>query len=478
MTKLFSIIPERFFGILAGPNREIYADLLLQIYNLYQQTPFRLQREDVVGLIMEVLEEREDFVPEEEGEELGSTRERANFILRRLCSPEVGWFNLEEDNDYRQYVTVTEPARIMLEALERIANRRTEEYRGFVFATYSALCSPESEHQKDLALDSAYRETKNLLNSLKTLRDNIKGYIKEAVNKTSAKELLVLHFEEYMQNIVDQNYHRLKTSDHVSRYRPAIINKINEWESRYADEIIELYRQREREKPEEVIRQEFYEKTSYIRTAYRELDIYLEEIDRYNALYAKSSYRQLKYLLESDGDLLRTLVDILNYLAEQVAKGELTLKENLAHDLPVRLGEFKFFGEDPLYRPRRPAREHRSQQKLSLMPPEQKKELVKKALEEIRARYSVDVINEFFRSKAAGRDEVWAEELVENLDDFIKLIYLNVYFRHKKAVYTIAEKKKRFLGEKVRKGPFTFRNIRIARKGKDGRAPQNQGLFT
>ena len=475
--KLFSAVPERFFGILAGPNREIYADLLLQIYSLYQQTPFRLQREDVVALITDVLDEREDFVLEEGEEELGGARERANFILRRLCSVEVGWFNLEEDNDYQQYVTITEPARIMLEALDKIANRQTEEYRGYVFATYSALCSEESKHQKDLALDSAYRETRNLLNSLKTLRDNIKGYIKDAVSKTSAKELLILHFEEYTQNIIDQNYHRLKTSDHVSRYRPAIINKINEWEMNHVDEIINLYRERDKEKPEEIIRQEFYEKTSFIRTAYRELDIYLEEIDRYNALYAKSSYRQLKYLLETDQDLTRSLVDILDYLAEQVTKKELTLKDYLANDLPLRLNEFTFFNKDPLYKPRKPASEHRPEQKLVLLPEDKKKELLKKSLEEVKNRYSIDVINEFFLKKAEGRDEVEAAELVENLEDFIKLIYLNAYFRHQKAAYVIKEEKRRFAGRKVEKGPFRFKNIKIVRKGKNGRASSNQGLF-
>ncbi|GAV23542.1 Wadjet anti-phage system protein JetA family protein [Carboxydothermus pertinax] len=476
--KLFSVVPERFFGILAGPNREIYADLLLQIYKLYQQTPFRLQREDVIALITDVLEEREDFVPEEGEEEIGNARERANFILRRLCSVDVGWFNLEEDNDYQQYVTITEPARVMLEALEKIANRQTEEYRGYVFATYSALCSPEAELQKDLALDSAYRETRNLLNSLKTLRDNIKGYIKEAVSKTSAKELLILHFEEYTQNIIDQNYHRLKTSDHVSRYRPAIINKINEWESEYVDEIIKLYQERDKEKPEEVIRQEFYEKTSFIRTAYRELDLYLEEIDRYNALYAKSSYRQLKYLLETDRDLTRTLIDILDYIAGQVMQKELSLKDYLEHALPVKLNEFKFFNNDPLYKPRRPASEHRPEQKLVELPLEKKKELLRKTLEEVRERYSVEIINEFFLEKARGRDEVEAVELVENLEDFIKLIYLNAYFRHKKAAYVIKEDKRRFAGEKVQKGPFAFKNIKIVRKGKNGRASFNQGLFT
>ena len=66
---VFAILPDNFFSLLSGINREHYAALLVLYYRLFQENTRGLERELVVREFMNYLVLHRDVLPEEgEGE--------------------------------------------------------------------------------------------------------------------------------------------------------------------------------------------------------------------------------------------------------------------------------------------------------------------------------------------------------------------------------------------------------------------------
>lgn len=53
---LFSIIPDRFFSVLASPLKEHYAGILFKIYDQYLLTSLGMERDLVVDVIVDYIE--------------------------------------------------------------------------------------------------------------------------------------------------------------------------------------------------------------------------------------------------------------------------------------------------------------------------------------------------------------------------------------------------------------------------------------
>ena len=65
-----------------------------------------------------------------------------------------------------------------------------------------------------------------LITGLKNLNSNIKHYIDELTRHRTVAEIMDALFNDYITNIVDKAYHRLLTSDNVSKFRPEIIERL------------------------------------------------------------------------------------------------------------------------------------------------------------------------------------------------------------------------------------------------------------
>ena len=65
-----------------------------------------------------------------------------------------------------------------------------------------------------------------LITGLKNLSSGIKHYIDELTKYKTPAEIMDVLFNDYIENIVDKAYHRLLTSDNVSKFRPEIIERL------------------------------------------------------------------------------------------------------------------------------------------------------------------------------------------------------------------------------------------------------------
>ncbi|MDR1862484.1 MAG: DUF5716 family protein, partial [Treponema sp.] len=132
---------------------------------------------------------------------------------------------------------------------------------------------------------------------------------------SEVKGILHLHYDIYAAEILDGAYKRLKTSDNLSRYRPRIQKKVgallgNEaWLSESARKYSRLGTLTVDES-----RQRLVTMLEEIRDTLRAVDPLLDDIDRRNMLYARSSIERVKALLEPDSTLAGKLGSLVREL--------------------------------------------------------------------------------------------------------------------------------------------------------------------
>jgi len=474
--RLFDIIPDKLFSVLVSPLKEDYAAILFKIYEQYLLTTFGIDREVLMDIIVDYIEEKEenhffeqaldDEIWEESMDSPAGARDRAAFVLRKLES--TGWLTVETYSDYKQYITLNDYAIRILEVLDKIRQNKQTEYQGFVFATYTLLHSDEAEKQGNLALEKAHEQTEQLVNGLKSLNHNIKRYIEKVLAQKSPAEILRMHFQDYKREIIDQSYHRLKTSDNVSRYRPRIVKKINAWlnDDAWLNRAADLDVKRGRHPDRETAKKDIYRKMDYIRQAYLTMDSLLEEIDRRNAQYANASFLQLKYILNTSKNTEGQLLDILKYLAALRAEEGMRADDPLpAHIQPLySIFTQGYLDAGSLYTAREHSKNHRPEEmSLPEGPDEaQKSRRLAHYKEMLARRMTREKINHYVLEKLSGRPAITARELgINDVEDFVKLIYVAAYAPSRLAKYKVDFSSR----ERVttREG-FNFKNIRIKRK--------------
>jgi hypothetical protein len=458
---LFSTLPANFFSPLVGANREHYAALLLLYYRLFQENARGLEREQVIRSFTEYLglhrgaladEGADDLPPPEEAggageektpeldfgfspapgaEETGRSgaapgrglgdRILANLFLRRLVH--TGWLSEETLSDYSRVINITPHGRPFFEALARVEEGLRTEYESHVVAIYSLLCGDAVEENGHYAVLNAHGSTQTLIDSLKVLSQSIKGHYDRLIADTASADIsaiLHLHYDLYAADILDGAYKRLKTSDNLSRYRPKIIKKVGDL---LADEpwLNESARKLSRNNslPQADNRRRLQTMLEDIRDTLRAVDPLLEDIDRRNMLYARSSVERVKALLEPDS----TIAGKLGVLIKEIYRGEAgDPGQGLAH----RLHRIKTFARESLY--------HRYQResagfKRDASPPD--REAMEREEAELLARLERQLglgrIGDWLDRQGGRERLLFAGDLVRDEASFVRFVYSVLY---------------------------------------------------
>jgi len=314
---VFSVLPDNFFSPLATVNRKHYAALLVLYYRLFQENTRGLERELVIREFMNYLALHHDTLAEEgeenteitqgEPEKAGSEgnitfdeRVHANKFLRRLIN--AGWLGEETLADFSKVINITAWGKPFLEALVKVDEGLKTEYESHVVNVYSSLCGETVKENGHFMVLKAREEARALIDSLKVLSQNIKGYydnLNAETIRAKASSVLHEHYNLYMGEVLDKAYKRLKTSDNVSRYRQSIFKQItkllrdNKWLDASAGKymrILQISREECRKKLEYMLEE--------IRDGLKSVDPLEDEIDRRNAAYSRSSTEIIKAYIE------------------------------------------------------------------------------------------------------------------------------------------------------------------------------------
>ncbi len=103
-----------------------------------------------------------------------------------------------------------------MKALADVDGGLKTEYESHVVTVYSMLCGELIKNDGHHAVLKAHEEARSLIDSLKVLSQNIKGYYDklnaEAIREKAAS-VLHEHYDLYMGEVLDKAYKRLKTSE-------------------------------------------------------------------------------------------------------------------------------------------------------------------------------------------------------------------------------------------------------------------------
>ena len=472
---MFHIIPNNFFVPLSSPNRIVYWECISRLFAIMEhQLSFGVDREVLVDELEFYFGQENAAQLVEEEFEASDSRSRANGILRRL--EYYGWIEVETDKSYVQRVNFKEYAVKVIKTLLDIADGKQIEYQGYIYTIYSLVRG--NMDKPGIVLMQIWENTDYLITGLKNLNSNIKHYIDDLTRHRTVAEIMDALFNDYITNIVDKAYHRLLTSDNVSKFRPEIIERL-ESKSRNegflenaAAEIAAI-----REVSIEEGREMTYHYLHEIIEAFRNMDEILQEINQKNTQYQRAAINRAKFLLAGNEDVRGQLKEILMGVNEEINRENMDLgavyRIDFLDDL-VRIYQCSILEQSSLYMAVEGKREFAPASLDTEEPDEElRREKMRKMAEKIQRVISVEKIQTYVEHQLEGREEIEASQLpLNNEDDFIKLIYVRLYGQRKNMGYTIET-----LEEREVNG-YRFKDFRIRRKinGISGRnAAKRQG---
>jgi hypothetical protein len=464
----FRELPDNFFRPLSFRNKEHYAALLLTYYELFLEYHTGAERALVVSAFeqyfiglgnVQTIIESEDLEPEQEKdgapqENRGTPahpRELASLFLRQLIR--YGWMIEEQLADLSHVVNMPVWAKPFYEALSEVAKGVQIEYESHIIGVYSSLCSDSANENGHHAVLNARNHTRLLIDSLKVLAQNIKTHVQKMFEaETEVKDLLHIHYDVYMREIVDKAYNRLKTSDNLSKYRPLINQAINRfladenWLSKAAIKLA-VIKNRSREES----RNDLVEILKEIRDDLRSIDPILEEIDDKNRQYSRISTEKIKTRLYADASLEGKILSIIRSMKDAEAS---ELHRELAHHLP----DTGYLSKESLY-----TRRHFRSDEIEIARPERNDFEVEK----LEAEYLLRVKNQLNQTKIAeflasvchsDGSPTAAEEIVRDMESFVRLLYAAAYAEGRRQSFPFRVEWEESL---VRKGRFQFRAHRF-----------------
>lgn len=298
-------LPETLFRPLAAHGAPVYLRILLEIFAQTQNRPEPLSRELVLSLIYAQLRDPQNFDLTAEaqadadasGDEADQLAERARQILRYLENS--GWVRSETQSNFDVLYILPDYAFRLLRTLAEILANEPPPLAGLIFSTYTILQNLLQETPNAyLGIPQAHRQTLQLLNSLKELQQNIGEHIKQILQESQAKQVLDRLLLRYREEIVDRAYHQLRTTDHVSRFRPGILEATTQLEQ---TEVLEEAARRLRQVGESASTQAAHlhlqQQLRSIREHFEALDQILQAIDTRHSQFVNAAVRTVELQL-------------------------------------------------------------------------------------------------------------------------------------------------------------------------------------
>lgn len=458
---MFHVLPGNFFVPLASPNKTVYWECICKLFSVMDyQLSFGIEREVVADELQYYFEQSAAAEIVEEDFAGADSRGKANGILRKL--EHYGWIEIETDKSYVQRVNFKEYAVRVMKTLLEIEDGKQIEYQGYIYTIYSLVRG--NTDNPGVVLLQIMENTDLLITGLKNLNSNIKHYIDELTKHSTVAEIMDALFNDYITNIVDKAYHRLLTSDNVSKFRPEIIERLESrsksrsYIEKAASELAGL-----QETDVDTARENVYRYLHEIIEAFRNMDDILNEINQKNTQYQRAAINRARFLLSGNEDIRGQLKELLVGIHEVMNEEKMDLGgiyEIGFLDNLVRIYSCGFLDESSLYSPIEGKKAFEPQQIINREPDSRlRHEKMRRMVEKMQKILSVEKIGRYVDECMGERKEMLATELpLSDVEDFVKIIYVRLYGQRKNMRYGVET------GEEKEVNGFRFRDFRIWRK--------------
>ncbi len=468
MPDLFTLLPVELFRPLASPGAGVYADILLAVLAETQRHHEPLSRESVLNLIVTALTDQPDGLALTADADADASTgavamlaptpspvdgvsARSSAILRYL--ERCGWLRGETQSDFNQQFILPDYAFRLLRVLAEIVANEPTPLAGLIFTIHSVLQETLRDGNADFGIPEAHRNTDYLVNSLKELYHNIGLHINLVLQRASSRDVLDQFFGLYQSEIVDRAYHQLRTTDHVSRYRPGVLDAINRLS---APERLESAAHRQHERREapsvEAAALHLSEQLTRVRDEFEQLDQQLQAIDARHNQFVHAAVRAIELHLAAHTTTSGQLDDILKRLAPSEDAGMLAQTERALQFFRLELAD-----RESLAPPSRAGQPFTPDEDVYEPPDAAEVEAARDAvLQQLNRAIGPERVRRIAADLLKGRSDLRAADIPLNDPGHLPLLmYLRAYGDGSLG-YRVEE-----LGEWVQTGDYAFRDFRL-----------------
>lgn len=436
MKTLFDILPADFFKPLTSKYRREYADCIMQLFNAFKpEISYGVGREIVVKELADYFEADDVEMSFDDETFVSDAREKANGVIAML--KRCGWIEYEQEVNHQINVVLCEYAIPVIESMNRVIRDEEAEYQGIISQIHASLQNEELYTKPyELIIKGVLENTERLLSELKKLNASIKRHMDRQTNDMGADEILD-HFFDYHQNIGSKAYLRMKTSENISYFRTAIIERIERMME--SPEIMERavagYMEVEETEDSDQAYDQVIGILIDIKSSFYRLDDIIEEIDRKHARYMRSAVMRARFLLATGNNLEGKLSKILDMYVRELNDEIQPDLETLFSLYPQSYVSPESLQTIPVTKKLGTVSKFSDDAGMS----EEERQLYKEALRmKNRSRFSRKNINEYVVNLLDGRDELPVTEVpVASRRDLIRIIYISIYAGNRSNNYTI-----------------------------------------
>lgn len=362
-----------------------------------------------------------------------------------------------------QRVNFKEYAVKIVKTLLEIAEGKQIEYQGYIYTIYSLVRS-NTDHP-GVVLMQILENTDLLITGLKNLNSSIKHYIDDLTRHKTVAEIMDALFNDYITNIVDKAYHRLLTSDNVSKFRPEIIERLENksrskaYVEKAAAEIAGI-KEVSREEAEELV----YHYLHGIVSAFQNMDDILKEINQKNTQYQRSAVNRARFMLTGSEDVRGQIKELLIGINEEITREQMNLggiyRINFLEEL-IRIYSVSCIDEKSFYSPVEGRKEFKPEEISEAEPDlELRQEKLRRMAQKMQKVLSPAKINDYVRAQLGEKKELLATQFpLESTEDFIKIIYIRLYGQRKNMDYMVE------LREEKETNGYRFKDFLVRVKG-------------
>lgn len=436
---IFDVFPSSFFSVLTSKNREIYADALLLLHQMFQ-FELNVKVDDYLADLIALQEDR-DFSLEDDDEAVEGNltpSAKARLILNRFIR--TGWIDKEFlDGSFVELVTPKPYALPVLKLLDEVGSGTMQEYNSLVFATYSGLKQGQQDSGAQMyeAVLSAKANTEQLTYHLRSLYHSIRGFLKDIEEQASVNDLLSHHFENY-KALSDRIYHPIKTMDSVHRYMTPIQQIL---QTTLQDDgllatmchrAMTIHQYETALQAEDAIIQHI----DFVQQTYRSLDGIINQIDQKHGRYTKQSIDKMRYLMTTDLSVQGKLTQLL----QSYGRGDESVRDLLGEVMEghIQVNRQEFIDGSSLYHKNK--RQRRTDTPpLLLDDPEENALLgLNGGLTELIGQYSLSNVAHFVEGLFPPNEDVVAsKDIVLDTQQDLVLLILSVIRESEIADYTV-----------------------------------------
>ena len=441
MKTLFDILPADFFKPLTSKYRQEYADCIMRLFNAFKpEISYGVNRDIVVKELTDYFEADDAEMSFDDEVYVSDAREKANGVIAIL--KKCGWIEYEQEMNHQINVILCEYAIPVIDSMNRIIREEEAEYQGIISQIHASLQNEELYGKPyELIIKGVQENTERLLSELKKLNASIKRHMDQQTNDMDAEEILD-YFFEYHKNIGSKAYLRMKTSENISYFRTAIIERIGQImeSTEIMERAIAGYMEVEETEDQEKAYDEVISMLIDIKSSFYRLDDIIDEIDRKHARYMRSAVMRARFLLATGNNLEGKLSRIIDFYVQQMNSGEEESFEGLFSLYPQNYISPESIQTIPVTKKMDAISRFSNQAQLS----EADRLLYKEALRrKNRSRFSRKNINEYVINLLGDRDKMPVTEVpVESVRDLIRIIYISIYSGNRSNNYEISRSRK------------------------------------